>query len=137
MCCRILILITPTKIAFLLTTFSIIIGIFMYSTRASVFCARAVIISFSSGIIVVLCYCSISSNFETKRISKITEAAIVSTLMITLTIRKIKYRINQEIIIKIFINSIIISLMIIFIFIAIKAVNINILNPTKSIILTY
>lgn len=137
MCWRILILVTPTKIAFLLTTFSIIVRILIYSTTTSVFCARTVLISFSSGIIVVLCYCSISSNFETKTLAKVTELAYVSTLILTFTIRKIKYRINQEIAIKIFINSIIVTLIIIIILIAIKAVNINILNPTKSIILTY
>lgn len=128
---------TPTKIAFLLTIFSIIIRMLIYSSTASVFCARAVMISFSSGIMVVLCYCSISSNFERKNLLKITELTAVSITLLLLTIRKIKYRVNQEITMKIFINSVIVALIIIVILIAVKAVNINILNPTKSIILTY
>lgn len=94
-------------------------------------------ISFSSGIMVVLCYCSISSNFEGKNLLKITELTAVSITLLLLTIRKIKYRVNQEITMKIFINSVIVALIIIVIIIAVKAVNINILNPTKSIILTY
>lgn len=86
---------------------------------------------------VVLCYCSISSNFEGKNLLKITELTAVSITLLLLTIRKIKYRVNQEITMKIFINSVIVALIIIVILIAVKAVNINILNPTKSIILTY
>lgn len=117
--------------------FSIIMRMLIYSSTSSVFCARAVVISFSSGMIVVLCYCSMSSNFERKRLLKVKELTVVSIVLLTLTIRKIKYRINQEITVKIFINSFIITLMIIIIIIAIKAVNINILNPTKSIMLTY
>lgn len=78
-----------------------------------------------------------SSNFEGKNLLKVKELIIVSIIMLLLTTRKIKYRINQEITIKIFMSSVIVTIMIVVIFIAIKAVNINILNPTKSIILTY
>jgi len=59
-------LISPIKLTFLLIISSIILRISSYWSFSSCFPARAVTLRFSSGIIIIFCYCSIIRNYEKK-----------------------------------------------------------------------
>ena len=57
---------SPLKVAFSVTLVSVALRVALYSTTSSVFPASGVVISFSSGIIILFCYCAMIRNYERK-----------------------------------------------------------------------
>lgn len=83
---------SPIKIAFSITIASIIVRIIAYWPTSSVYPSCGVIISFSSGIIILFCYCAIINTHEKTPRKKKT---ILTGLIITIILFRIE---NQTII---------------------------------------
>lgn len=94
MSCFIIIqIISPIKIAFSITLGSIIVRIIAYWPTSSVYPSCGVIISFSSGIIILFCYCALINTHEkTPRKKKTT----LIGLIIIITVFRIERRSTIE-----------------------------------------
>lgn len=102
------------------------------------FCASALIISFSSGIIIIFCYTAIISNYENKIRLKYWQTIIIlgvifcGLVCFNPAIREIQSK-NTII----FISIPIITRIIIVVILSIKSINYVIIDPTKSLYSSY
>ena len=131
-------LISPIKVAFSVTLRSVLIGVAAYSISSAVFPTSGVIISFSSGIIILFCYCAIITNHERKNFSNIiTTTALVITLPLLVSIREsgIRSR-NTKNIINIARTPILLGAIRV-ILLAILCINKRIFSPVKTLIASY
>jgi len=126
---------SPLKIAFSTIILSIIVSIWIYRIRISLFPACRVTISFSSGIIVLFCYCTLLINYETKKYKISINYTILAALLIILNntniIEIIKTRRNKKIVSISF--SPILIIRIIIVLISIVCINKTINNLNKAI----
>jgi len=130
-------LLSPIKVAFSVTTLSVIVRLISYSARSSVFPASAITISFSSGIIILFCYCAIITSFERKRYRKLILGTLVVALPVTLRITE---NLNLSRVAKTSINlrvSPLLARAIGVILVCIVSINSRIFSPSKSIISSY
>mgnify|MGYP006868323950 CR=1 FL=1 len=132
----ILVFLTPIKLAFLITIISILVSIECYEATNSIFFSRRVVISFSSGIIIIICYTALISNFESKNKNLRAIVILLALTIIIVTPKKItnvlfKSTTTQPI------NSILIIFLIFMVIMSIKAINQRLFNPSKSIISSY
>lgn len=128
---------SPIKLAFTLTLCSLAATLSVYSSTSNVFPCCALVISFSSGIIILFCYSRTITLYERKnKAYKSTILAIpVIILFITLErgdnlIRPIKKCLIE-------INCPIIVAMMGLILCCIVAINVRIVNPSKQLIRSY
>nr|YP_009050197.1 NADH dehydrogenase subunit 6 [Sancassania berlesei]AGZ63935.1 NADH dehydrogenase subunit 6 [Sancassania berlesei] len=78
MSCVILIpLVSPIKVAFTITVASLIVSVSAFSSTLSIFPSAGVVISFSSGMMILFCYCAMMTNYESKNINKTTVMMVV------------------------------------------------------------
>lgn len=92
--CSVVIQITsPIKIAFSITLSSIIVRILAYWPTSSIYPSCGVVISFSSGIIILFCYCAIINTHEKTPRKK--KTAIIR-IMVFITIFTIERRSTIE-----------------------------------------
>lgn len=134
-CLAAITMLTPIKMGFLITTLSVWLSFTCYQVTGSVFCSSAIIISFSSGMIIILCYTAIIRNFETKNKIKI-KVILPAVLGLILCIKKQEPTniIENS---HISINSIMIVVLIIIVICAIKAINQRLFTPSKSLTSSY
>lgn len=75
---------SPLKISLMVCLTSVIMGVIFYTKTNSVFAGTTIIISFSSGIIVIFCYCASLCRFETSTKSINNKTIIIAfTLILT------------------------------------------------------
>ena len=104
----------------------------------SIFIPCSLIISFSSGIIILFLYCSLCSTYERKnnlKINTIISVTIIITLALHVPEEKYMYSLEKTINITRFSYSLIFVIFIVII--SIKCINTSFFNPTKKIIQSY
>lgn len=131
-------LISPIKVAFSVTLRSILVGVITYSLRSAVFPTSGVIISFSSGIIILFCYCAIITKHERKNFSNIiATTALVLALPLLVCIRETSIRNrNTKNLVNISTTPILIGAIVV-ILLAILCINKRMFSPVKSLIESY
>lgn len=89
---------TPLNLALTLTTTSMVVSMLAYSLSLSVFPSAIILISFSSGTIVVFCYCAMIANYIQKSSKRVIfTVTMVMLLPLVITTRKeimVRDRIN-------------------------------------------
>lgn len=131
-------LISPIKVAFAITTASLLVRITAYSIRMSVFPRAGVVISFSSGIMILFCYCAIITNYERKNTTR--KILIISTVILVIalqTTRNNTQTSNNTATGRILRSSPFLLLGIIVIVVAMVCINKVMYSPKKAIISTY
>lgn len=127
-----LIRVSPLRIAFLIILFSLNLGILVYNVSSRIFPASGLIICFSSGIIIIFCYCRVRVNYIAQTFSK--KKIILTALaipLIRLTIKRKPQYSNKEI--RIIINSrTILVVCMLIVVLTIVLTNKTLLNPYKS-----
>nr|YP_009019421.1 NADH dehydrogenase subunit 6 [Aleuroglyphus ovatus]AGM14591.1 NADH dehydrogenase subunit 6 [Aleuroglyphus ovatus] len=61
---------SPIKTALTVTMSSLLVSTWAYSSSSEMFVACAIIISFSSGMMILFCYCAMLSTYESKNTNK-------------------------------------------------------------------
>nr|QZH55183.1 NADH dehydrogenase subunit 6 [Lardoglyphus konoi] len=82
LCLSLCVVLSPMKMAFMVTLFSITISLHSYTLSNSVFTSCVMVISFSSGMMILFCYCSMLSNYESKILEKTTPMVLIPCLML-------------------------------------------------------
>lgn len=127
---------SPIKMAFSITLWSIGVRVIGYLIRLSVFPSSGVIISFSSGIIILFCYCAIINNFEKKNKNN-TYILIIPLLLIgALWNREITSIGNNRWVVR-FIQSPFLCRAILIVVVSIIRINKALFNPSKTLHTTY
>ena len=72
---------SPLKISFLVILTSLLTRVEIYKNFYSLFPPSCVVISFSSGIIILFSYCTIITNYERKKSQKNLKLIIITTLL--------------------------------------------------------
>lgn len=129
---------SPIKVAFSVTVRSVLVRITAYSIRSAIFPSAGVVISFSSGIIILFCYCAIITNHERKNYNNniIIFGTVVITPIIILLVEASASRNNIKSSIVIRSSPFIIRAMCVIV-IAIICINKRIFSPLKSLIASY
>lgn len=80
---------SPIKLSLRLRLASIRVALLTYSQYTRIFAASTVVISFSSGIIILFCYCSILTNSERKNKNQLalTTLVILPTILTSLRVK--------------------------------------------------
>lgn len=127
---------SPLKLTFLVTTASVITRILIYSVSATIFAPSALTIRFSSGMIIVFCYCAIFTRFERKKSPLVPIIVRCSTWSVIRCIKTTSLS-ERRMQIRKFLHTPIICLAIGAILIAIVGINKNIFSPSKSLLPSY
>lgn len=127
----------PMAISFIVVRISLLVGGFILVIKRNRFTTAALIISFSSGIIIIFCYCATLSNYEKKSKSRITCTIVIFILgALTTCSENIRDSTNlSERIIPAM--SVTIVLAIVVVILSIIRVNKRIFHPTKTRISSY
>lgn len=130
---------SPLKLSLFLTLIRTTLGLLMYIISRSVFISCCLIISFSSGIIILFSYCSISSFYEYKNnLKNNIWFLLIRLLLLILILPQEKLTPSLE---KLSIGTYIIPFILIFlifiVIVSIKCINISFFNPTKKLIQSY
>lgn len=127
---------SPIKTALTVTMRSLLVRTWAYSSRSEIFVACAIIISFSSGIIILFCYCAILSTYERKNTNKtlILGVIVSSTIWCVFTNEAEPNSKNIEITIN---SGVSLCLAITIIIIAIICINKRTFNPKKTLKSSY
>jgi len=136
MCIFILPLISPIKVAFSVTTTSILIRLTAYINRSSVFPRSGIIISFSSGIIILFCYCAILTRYERKNYRNKIIITLTITCFTIIAIRE-KEGLTNIITANIINISPFLVIAIAVIILSMVCINKTMFTPTKSLITSY
>lgn len=129
---------TPLNLALTLTIASIVVRITAYSLSLSVFPSAIVLISFSSGTIIVFCYCAIITNYiqkSTKRV--ILNIILLSSLPMVITIRKLSREVDNTNLTKNISSSIVICVAIRVVILRIMCINKSMYKKEKPLKLSY
>nr|YP_002650713.1 NADH dehydrogenase subunit 6 [Dermatophagoides pteronyssinus]ACF54666.1 NADH dehydrogenase subunit 6 [Dermatophagoides pteronyssinus] len=130
---------SPLKLSLFLTLISTTLGLLMYMISSSVFISCCLIISFSSGMMILFSYCSISSFYEYKNNLKNNMwFLLMSLLLLMLMLPQEKLTPSLE---KLSMGTYIIPFMLIFlmfmVIVSMKCMNISFFNPTKKLMQSY
>lgn len=129
---------SPFKLSLFLTITRTLIRGVLYLMCNSIFIPCSLIISFSSGIIILFLYCSLCSTYERKnnlKINTIISVTIIITLALYIPEEKYMYSLEKTINITRFSYSLVFVMFIVII--SIKCINMSFFNPTKKIIQSY
>lgn len=129
---------SPFKLSLFLTITRTLIRGILYLMCNSIFIPCSLIISFSSGIIILFLYCSLCSTYERKnnlKINTIISVTIIITLALYIPEEKYMYSLEKTINITRFSYSLVFVMFIVII--SIKCINMSFFNPTKKIIQSY
>jgi hypothetical protein len=135
-CCLLVFFLSPVKIAFFTTILSILVSISAYPIRISVFPPSAVVISFSSGIIILFCYCAIITTHERKNSKNNIMILITTTIVLFSTKRETTHSPTSTKIITT-LASPFIWIAIAIIILAIVCINKSMYSPIKTLVQTY
>lgn len=131
---------SPIKTCIVICILSILIRISCYITSKSLFPTVRIIISFSSGIIIIFSYCASICNYEATTNKDIRLILIIIITTITLIFSKAELNNNQTSNLEkscIITSSINLVILMFCVIIIIYAINICILSPRKKIIKSY
>nr|YP_010354342.1 NADH dehydrogenase subunit 6 [Blomia tropicalis]UOG85310.1 NADH dehydrogenase subunit 6 [Blomia tropicalis] len=80
---------SPMKLSLSLSLASISVALLTYSQYTSIFAASTVVISFSSGMMILFCYCSMLTNSESKNKNQLalTTLVILPTMLTSLSVK--------------------------------------------------
>jgi len=107
-----------------------------FLNKRNLIAPAAIIISFSSGIIIIFCYCSVIANYEKKRVN-IMIALIARFIPVSLTLNEHKAEITQIAELTLSCYSIFLIRAIIVVILRLLGVNESIFNPMKIRITSY
>lgn len=136
---------SPIKISLIVCTSSVIFSLIYYNQTLSVFTRRVIIISFSSGIMILFCYCASLCSHETST-KPSTSYLTISIMLIILTLRVILFKspitVNNRttptfLKASLMQNSRLLIFLIAVVIIVIITINERIYDPQKKIIKTY
>lgn len=131
---------SPIKTSIIVCILSIVVRIICYCISKSVFPSACIIISFSSGIIIMFSYCASTCNYEASRDKNNKTSVIIAALMFRLIIRNNEtnnystWNLEKSFIIT---SSINLLILIIYVVLIMCAINFCLLSPRKKIIKTY
>lgn len=129
---------TPLNLALTLTLTSITLRILTYRASLSVFPSAIILISFSSGTIILFCYCAIITNYIQKYSKRVLfNISLMIRLPIVITIRKRVEKIDNTLLIKTLSSSGIICLAIRIIILRIMCINKTIYKKDKPLKISY
>nr|QFG71635.1 NADH dehydrogenase subunit 6 [Histiostomatidae sp. XFX] len=131
-----MVFLTPLKLAFMITLMSIWVALMCYQMSSSIFCSSAVLISFSSGMMIILCYTAMMSNFESKNknlSSFFNSVSMILLLLITKKTSSVSVKENVQSVV----NSSTIIILMVLVICSMKSINQSIFNPSKSMISSY
>lgn len=129
---------TPLNLALILTTLSIVLRILAYSLSLSVFPSAIILISFSSGTIIVFCYCAIITNYIQKSSKRVIFIRIVVVAIPwIITTRKTVNNIDNLNLIKNLSTSCIILTAIIIVILRIMCINKRMYKKEKPLKISY
>lgn len=129
---------TPLNLALTLTVSSIVVRIVAYSSSLSIFPSAIVLISFSSGTMIVFCYCAIIANYIQKSSKSLTlTVTLIVVLPLIISTRKFTENNDNIRIIKNLSSSTIVIVRIIVVVIAIICINKSIYKKEKPLKISY
>lgn len=129
---------TPLNLALTLTITSIVLRIIVYSRSLSIFPSAIILISFSSGIIIVFCYCAIITNYIQKSSNRITlNIILVLVLPLIISIRKLENKNDNSVLIKSLSTTPIVCLAIRVVIVSIICINKRIYKKEKPLKISY
>lgn len=131
--------VSPIKTTFCVVMLSLACATEIYNKYISAFPPCATIISFSSGIIILFCYCSIISNYE-RKINRINKNILIwiTFIVITMSISEAHTRmISDRCKTNIPLSTPFIVTAIIVVVLTIKTINKRIFSPVKSLNSSY
>ena len=128
---------SPIKLAFTLTVRSLGVRTLVYISTARVFPPRALVISFSSGIIILFCYSSTMTRYERKTTPNILSSTLCLLACPALLVsrNRILRRPIKKCVIEL--NTPLLLGMMGLILCCIVAINISVIDPTKQLINSY
>lgn len=127
---------SPLNISFRIIILSIMVTLTIYTKSSSIFLAGCVVISFSSGIIILFCYCRVSVNYEIKSSIKIIVYYFLSLIIIIniITPPEIVSLSTRD---RFILNSIITLIRIRVVILSLIGINKSIFYPIKGLLTTY
>lgn len=129
---------TPLNLALTLTLTSITLRILAYRASLSVFPSAIILISFSSGTIILFCYCAIITNYIQKSSKRVLfNISLIIRLPIVITIRKRVEKVDNTLLIKTLSSSGIICLAIRIIILRMMCINKTIYKKDKPLKISY
>lgn len=128
-------MVSPIKTSVLITVVSLIISFRMYRNIPFLFPPRVLVISFSSSIIIVFCYCSIITNYESKtKIRKILMVTISALIVIS---NRESNRLRRVKNIGVSLNSSFFLVGMLFILVSIVCINKRVFRISKPLLQSY
>jgi len=129
---------TPLNLALRLTTISITLGLIAYRLSLSVFPSAIIIISFSSGTIILFCYCAIITNYVQKSSKRtLFNLILIIRIPIIIRIRKRRRKMDRTLLIKTISTSRTICLTIRVVILRIVCINKTIYKKEKPLKISY
>lgn len=128
---------TPIKLAFLVTTVSVRARTAIYLRTGARFPRAALVISFSSGMIILFCYCATLSNHERKRRIRIVKVIVLTLIPVLIVIEEQATRASFNLESLSFRQLFFLTVAITTVIIAIVCINKRMFHPKKSLIRSY
>lgn len=121
----------PMKASMALIGTSLWVATMVYSQTLSVFCSASLVISYSSGIIILFSYASLITNQESKKKSRLMPLRLI--LLLLLDTSNINHPRKTRLDLSIIRNSILLVIIIIVVIVTIKAINSTVLKKSISV----
>lgn len=129
---------TPLNLALTLTLTSITLRVLAYRISLSAFPSAIILISFSSGTMILFCYCAIITNYIQKSSKRVTfNLILMLRLPIVITSRKRLRKIDSVLLIKTMSSSTIICLAIRVVILRLVCINKTMYKKDKPLKISY
>nr|UBQ34135.1 NADH dehydrogenase subunit 6 [Lepidoglyphus destructor] len=140
MLCVILLMVSvssPMKLAFTLTVSSLGVSVLVYSSTTSVFPPSALVISFSSGMMILFCYSSTMTSYESKTNPNILTSALCLSICPALLVSSNSLLDSPMKKCVLELNTPMLLGMMGLILCCMVAINMSVMNPTKQLMSSY
>uniref|UniRef100_UPI00315C520E NADH dehydrogenase subunit 6 n=1 Tax=Sancassania mycophaga TaxID=3127633 RepID=UPI00315C520E len=138
MCVLMIPLVSPIKVAFSVTISSIMVSVGCYSLCVAIFPSAGVVISFSSGMMILFCYCAMMTNYESKNYKNntILMALILTMPLMIMMSENMQMGNNMKNMLSINSSPLIVSVMGVII-LGMICINKSMFSPSKTLITSY